>query len=671
MAIVFLYPAPGVSTTDEDGNPFPSTGLRVTMDAFYEERCRDGLLVRVDPSASNVLPQPAVYAPVTLSLVTTQLASTPALRDGQYITTSGYAAGADRGGAVFVARLGVSAGSNPYTRINASNCQWQMVDDSRPCAEMFGCVGDGVTDNATTMQAALSFAAVPLALRSGATYLTSATLTCDRNKILYVDGPESARIHRTGTGQLALRVNGTETTFGGPNQQALVTVFAMRGVLFTGGGVFFGTTLNPTIDIQDCAFRSMTGDALDFGESCYFVSLRKCQFGSCGKVRQRAYCDQFFVENCNFGVGSDYSLDLAGPNYDVFGCDFEGNTGAAGNLASIVLRASAIESGYGAIHHNRFGPEGITGPCLYDIYVTNAGTSGKALAGVKIHSNRHFSNSSGTQKIAPVLLNSSVSGLDFSAQTVNEFYTSDLDVVTTATATVYTNNPLFGSVVDELRTVQDPLKGNFQYRVKPDLIYSRRATCGQAFASVHTVCWIAAYSAASGFGLPTIYSCISYPWETRFALGVTTYVHAAADVVHFAEEGSVITTTLNTGASVSNDPVYMGAAGTLSLTPHADYVKIVGRVISLEANGRVRLDFSEPVRYTAMPGGGRFKKGDFAPKAVPVEAGAAASKYIIRGWERLTDSNLNVIVGGAFNGATGDNNALNTDWYEVRTLTGN
>jgi hypothetical protein len=109
----------------------------------------------------------------------------------------------------------------------------------------------------------------------------------------------------------------------------------------------------------------------------------------------------------------------------------------------------------------------------------------------------------------------------------------------------------------------------------------------------------------------------------------------------------------------------------LSLTPHPDYSKIVGRVVSLEANPRVRLDFSAPVRYTAMPAGGRFKAGDFAPKAAIVQAGSVGSKYVVRGWNRLTDSNGTVVVGGALNGATGSNHVLGTDWLEARELTGN
>lgn len=60
--------------------------------------------------------------------------------------------------------------------------------------------------------------------------------------------------------------------------------------------------------------------------------------------------------------------------------------------------------------------------------------------------------------------------------------------------------------------------------------------------------------------------------------------------------------------------------------------------------------------YAAMPTAGSWKIGDSVRKTTPVEAGAAASKYVITGWIRITN---------------GSNNVLNTDWLECRSLTGN
>jgi hypothetical protein len=158
MAQVFLYPAPDQSPLDEDGNPFPSTGLRVTMNAYYEGQCRQGLLVRSDPNAFSSVVQPAVYAPVSLGYVTTQLSAVAGLRDGQYLTTTGYGAAGDDGGATWRFSLGVSAGENGITKINCGNGQWAMVlaYNGVVSTRQLGCKDDdGVTDNGALIMAYL------------------------------------------------------------------------------------------------------------------------------------------------------------------------------------------------------------------------------------------------------------------------------------------------------------------------------------------------------------------------------------------------------------------------------------------------------------------------------------------------------------------------------------
>lgn len=59
---------------------------------------------------------------------------------------------------------------------------------------------------------------------------------------------------------------------------------------------------------------------------------------------------------------------------------------------------------------------------------------------------------------------------------------------------------------------------------------------------------------------------------------------------------------------------------------------------------------------TSAPASGTWAKGDFIRNSNPTEAGSTPDKYIIWGWVRLTD---------------GSGNVLNTDWFEVRTFTGN
>jgi len=57
----------------------------------------------------------------------------------------------------------------------------------------------------------------------------------------------------------------------------------------------------------------------------------------------------------------------------------------------------------------------------------------------------------------------------------------------------------------------------------------------------------------------------------------------------------------------------------------------------------------------AMPTSGTYKSGDFVPKASYAIAGVAPNRYVVKGWNRITD-------GGA--------HVLDTDWTEDRALIG-
>lgn len=57
-----------------------------------------------------------------------------------------------------------------------------------------------------------------------------------------------------------------------------------------------------------------------------------------------------------------------------------------------------------------------------------------------------------------------------------------------------------------------------------------------------------------------------------------------------------------------------------------------------------------------VPSTGAWFRGDYVKKSNPVEAGGGGSKYVIKGWIRIT---------------SGAGNVLNTDWLEDRALTGN
>lgn len=89
--------------------------------------------------------------------------------------------------------------------------------------------------------------------------------------------------------------------------------------------------------------------------------------------------------------------------------------------------------------------------------------------------------------------------------------------------------------------------------------------------------------------------------------------------------------------------------------PSADQLQIT--FDNHSSSNKTRLDLKRRVIHAdAMPTTGEYQRGDMVFNAIPTELGTAGSKYIIQGWMRMINSS---------------NHVLNTDWFEMRFLTGN
>lgn len=101
----------------------------------------------------------------------------------------------------------------------------------------------------------------------------------------------------------------------------------------------------------------------------------------------------------------------------------------------------------------------------------------------------------------------------------------------------------------------------------------------------------------------------------------------------------------------------------LALNPESEYDRKLNqeltkyfREIGYKVNSMARGDTSAfDNQSTAVPSSGTWAQGDYVKKSNPVIAGGAGSRYVIKGWIRITD---------------GSSNVLNTDWAEDRALTG-
>lgn len=111
-----------------------------------------------------------------------------------------------------------------------------------------------------------------------------------------------------------------------------------------------------------------------------------------------------------------------------------------------------------------------------------------------------------------------------------------------------------------------------------------------------------------------------------------------------------------TGATVERNAViaFTSSALVFRFDPAAELPLMAGNqfdtTVLSDAQGRKEYIDS------AMPTVGSWRRGDIVWKWNAAEAGSASSKYVLLGWIRLV---------------TGSAHVLNTDWVELRTLTGN
>lgn len=122
----------------------------------------------------------------------------------------------------------------------------------------------------------------------------------------------------------------------------------------------------------------------------------------------------------------------------------------------------------------------------------------------------------------------------------------------------------------------------------------------------------------------------------------------------------------NTIYGVTSASTYWSVGDRIKGTgiPTASYITYVSNdtlVISRKATASATISlydatYTKTARRTSIPDTGSWRVGDYVENTTPAETGSSGSKYIVRGWNRITN---------------GNNNILNTDWVEERTLTGN
>ena len=87
-----------------------------------------------------------------------------------------------------------------------------------------------------------------------------------------------------------------------------------------------------------------------------------------------------------------------------------------------------------------------------------------------------------------------------------------------------------------------------------------------------------------------------------------------------------------------------------------EYNRVINEYTEATFTVTGRRQGQEALTFTSLPAQSTWKINDVAYKRGVTESGSGGSKYIVKGWSRITN---------------GTGNVLNTDWLENRVLTGN
>ncbi|BBH23492.1 hypothetical protein Back11_48370 [Paenibacillus baekrokdamisoli] len=141
----------------------------------------------------------------------------------------------------------------------------------------------------------------------------------------------------------------------------------------------------------------------------------------------------------------------------------------------------------------------------------------------------------------------------------------------------------------------------------------------------------------------------------------TTNLPATVGIHVSGTQGGVILSSndIGGGTGTTDQGIFIGGA-----TGALEFLHFEGNRVDASASSSIedsiivtgRRSGEQALTFTALPAQSTWKKGDSVTLASPIQAGTAPNKYMIVGWQRITNGTANV---------------LNTDWLERRVLTGN
>ncbi|RAV19394.1 glycosyl hydrolase family 28-related protein [Paenibacillus contaminans] len=543
---------------------------------------------------------------------------------------------------------------------------------------MFGALANGTSDDTTSIQKAID-AGVPLYFPEG-TYL----LRLDKT-INLAGGPsvcaliarDKMDLQGAGIGKTIFKLKDNESTDASPKYFNIISGNTVIHNLYVEGITFDVNGANNKISPNrasggynqfNCAGIFISGTVATSGADArlYDSKITNCEFINSPGVTCIATGQQespathsrnveiSFCKFYNNGIdSSDHSsVYMWGDNINVHDCVFDHptvSTGLAGPVVAAELHGSEnlfnnnIVNNYAQglwITGNQKTPSrGITvtgnsftvswfGVGLFSIAPIDLGTSDLLIANNRIHivDGQILNPFMGFPKTA-VFLNMTSGAGDRMTVTGNQLYCTDRS----SNIAVLVSSAAEGSLYDTM------ISGNLING------FCRGICIGLgALGSVHNT---------------TVKSNVICNMQPAASVPETVAIHVSGT------QGGVTLTSndIGGGTGTTHQGIYLGDLGTPATL---DYLHMEGNrvdaatsspiVDSITVTGRRSGD--QALTFAALPAQSTWKIGDSATLRSPIQAGNGSKKYLMVGWQRMTN---------------GTSNVLNTDWLERRVFTGN
>ncbi len=187
--MISLYPAYGATVRNENGITIPSTGVIVTLTDYYLDLLDQGLLLTYDPLGINSATEDEFVGGILRAALCTDLTTRSGNFDGAVLITQGYSSYGDGGGGRFVWQdASTTTIDNGIVFGNSATGRWKRIYEGPINAKWFGIVGDGVTNDTTKLQAALTSASNSILEIPSGTYICGPLNAVANTRIIMYPG---------------------------------------------------------------------------------------------------------------------------------------------------------------------------------------------------------------------------------------------------------------------------------------------------------------------------------------------------------------------------------------------------------------------------------------------------------------------------------------------------